>query len=168
MLKETICYTDYNGETHTEDFYFNFNKAELTEMKRAPLHELQDMLERIKNMDDPGKELSYQEVDELVGRIMGIVNTLIIDSYGVKSEDGKRFVKKTKDGHKLGEEFVETDAYSELYGKLSGDINNVVAFVRGIIPPDVQGNFDKAIDEAKSDLVGFDGAENALENIKKG
>lgn len=152
MLKKTITYTDYNGEVQTEDFYFNFNKAELTEMKRAPLFELQDMLDRIKNMDDPSKELSYQEADELIGRIMGIVNTLIVDSFGVKSEDGKRFVKKTRDGRKLGEEFIETDAYSELYGELAGDINNVVAFVRGIIPPDTQSNFDKAIGEAKTEL----------------
>ena len=32
MLKKTIKYTDYNGIEREEDFYFNLNKAELTEM----------------------------------------------------------------------------------------------------------------------------------------
>ena len=33
MLKKTITYTDYDGRERTEDFYFNLNKAELTEME---------------------------------------------------------------------------------------------------------------------------------------
>ena len=33
MLKKTITYTDYNDNERTEDFYFNFSKAELTEME---------------------------------------------------------------------------------------------------------------------------------------
>ena len=32
MLKKTITYTDYNDVNRTEDFYFNLNEAELTEM----------------------------------------------------------------------------------------------------------------------------------------
>ena len=29
MLKKTITYEDYNGNTITEDFYFNLSKAEV-------------------------------------------------------------------------------------------------------------------------------------------
>ena len=32
MLKKTITYTDYNGNSRTEDFSFNLNEAELAEM----------------------------------------------------------------------------------------------------------------------------------------
>ena len=31
MLKRSITYTDYNGGTRTEDFYFNLTQAEVTE-----------------------------------------------------------------------------------------------------------------------------------------
>ena len=33
MLKKTITYTDYNGVESTEDFYFNLNRAEITQME---------------------------------------------------------------------------------------------------------------------------------------
>ena len=35
MLKETRTYTDYNGATRTEDFYFHLTEAEVTEIGRA-------------------------------------------------------------------------------------------------------------------------------------
>ena len=33
MIKWPITYTNYNGETVTEDYYFNLNKAELIQMQ---------------------------------------------------------------------------------------------------------------------------------------
>ena len=33
MLKRTMTYTDYNGLSRTEDFYFNLTQAEVTEME---------------------------------------------------------------------------------------------------------------------------------------
>ena len=33
MLKKTITYTDYNGTTRKEDFYFNLTQAEVTELE---------------------------------------------------------------------------------------------------------------------------------------
>ena len=35
MLKKTITYTDYNGMTRTEDFYFNLSMAEVAEMEMS-------------------------------------------------------------------------------------------------------------------------------------
>ena len=29
MIKETVTYTDYNGVTRTEDFYFNMSKIDV-------------------------------------------------------------------------------------------------------------------------------------------
>ena len=33
MLKKTITCEDYAGNTYTQDFWFNLNRAELTEME---------------------------------------------------------------------------------------------------------------------------------------
>ena len=33
MYKKTVTYTDFDGVERTEDFWFNFTKAEITEMQ---------------------------------------------------------------------------------------------------------------------------------------
>lgn len=35
MLKKTIKYVDYDGREREDDFYFNLNKAEITEMQMS-------------------------------------------------------------------------------------------------------------------------------------
>ena len=35
MYKKTITYTDYNNVERTEDFWFNFSKAEIMEMEMS-------------------------------------------------------------------------------------------------------------------------------------
>ena len=47
MLKKTITYTDYNGTERTEDFYFNFSKAELLEMELGTTGGLTKSIENI-------------------------------------------------------------------------------------------------------------------------
>ena len=47
MLKKTIKYPDYNGKEREEDFYFNLNKAELTEMEFSQDGGLTSLIERV-------------------------------------------------------------------------------------------------------------------------
>ena len=49
MLKKTITYTDYDGNTRTDEFLFNLNKAELTEMELSYNGGLSKMIEKIVN-----------------------------------------------------------------------------------------------------------------------
>ena len=62
--------------------------------------------------------------------IIALFKDLIIKSYGVISDDGKRFIKNDK----LREEFVQTEAYSDLFMELASDADAASAFVNGIIP----------------------------------
>ena len=39
MIKKTITYTDYNGVSRTEDFWFNLTTAELMKMELMILSE---------------------------------------------------------------------------------------------------------------------------------
>ena len=136
MLKKTITYTDYNGAQNSDICFFNLSKPELMEMERSPIFELQELLKKIQNMEDPENELSYAERDEVMKKIGYILRNLIALSYGQKSSDGKRFIKRTPSGESLGEQFIETVAYEELFMELVEDGNKLAAFVRGIIPPD--------------------------------
>lgn len=127
MLGENIKYVDYNGVEREEKFYFNLSKAELMEMELGVTGGLSEILKQI---------IAAQDVP----KIMEIFKKLVLKAYGEKSTDGKRFIKKDKDGTPLANYFEETAAYSELYMKLSTDADYASKFVRGIIPSDIDIN----------------------------
>ena len=118
MLKKTITYTDYDGNQRTEDFYFNLNKAELTEMELSNSGGLTKMIEKVVAEQDSKK-------------LAEIFKDLLLNAYGEKSLDGKRFVKTQE----LRDAFTQTEAFSELYMSLVTDANAAAAFVNGITPP---------------------------------
>lgn len=117
MLKKRIKYTDYNNVEREEDFYFNFNKAEVAEMELGTEGGLEQHLQKIVDTTD-GKAL------------MELFKKLVLDSYGEKSPDGKRFIKSEE----LSLAFSQTEAYPELFMELTHDSNAAAEFVNGIIP----------------------------------
>lgn len=121
MLKKTITYTDYNGETRKEDFYFNMTRAEITELELSIDGGLSDMIKRVTEAKD-------------VPSIIKIFKDLVLKAYGQKSPDGKRFIKSKQ----LSEEFSQTEAYSDLFMELATNATAAAAFVNGIMPQDIQ------------------------------
>ena len=120
MIKETITYTDYNGVERKEDFYFNLTKAEIMEMEMSTKGGLAEMIQRIVAAQDQPA-------------IIKIFKDLIIKAYGVKSPDGKRFIKNEE----VVNEFVQTEAYSQMFMKLATDADAAAKFVNGIVPADM-------------------------------
>lgn len=137
MLKKTITYEDYNGESRTEDFYFNLTKAELTEMNLSQSGGLLAKIEKIS-----------QEKD--MPEMIKLFKQLILISYGEKSLDGKRFIKNDE----LTQSFIQTEAYSQLFMLLATDADEAAAFIKGIVPKDVAEQVEAAepskIDAAKA------------------
>ena len=120
MLKKTIEYVDYNGNKQQMVCWFNMSKAELLLREMGTVGGMQQMLENIAN-----------ELD--IKRIAEIVKDLILSSYGKKSADGQKF-EKVIDGHALADDFVQTEAFSELFVELITGENALAEFVKGIIP----------------------------------
>lgn len=120
MIKETITYTDYNGVERKEDFYFNLTKAEIMELEMSTRGGLAEMIQRIVAAQDQPA-------------IIKIFKDLIIKAYGVKSPDGKRFIKNPE----VVEEFVQTEAFSQMFMKLATDADAAAKFVNGIVPADM-------------------------------
>lgn len=116
MFKKTIEYTDYNGVDRTESFYFNLSPADLIDMEV----ESGGYKQMIQNIIDS------QDIQSL----MKAFKELIRRSYGVKSQDGKHFVKNDE----VFEEFVSTPAYSNLIMEFLEDTDKAVEFVNGIMP----------------------------------
>lgn len=143
MFKKVISYVDFDGNTKVKPFYFNLTRPELVEMKRSPIIEMKVIVDRLKNMDDPDTELSYQEKDEIQEKMGAILRDLVIQSYGVKSEDGERFSKRVGDRrYGAGEDFVETMAYDALYMEMLSNVKNLIDFVRAVIPETVNADLD--------------------------
>lgn len=121
MLKKIITYTDYNGVERTEPFYFNLSKAELMEMELGVTGGMTEMLNKIINAKDgPSLMKTFKE--------------MIMKSYGIKSDDGKRLIKSEE----LSIAFTQTDAYSVLFMELITDDKAAADFVNGIIPNEIQ------------------------------
>ena len=139
MLKKTVTYVDYNGNTRTEDFYFNLTKAELTEMNLSTTGGLEQMIRDIVSAQDTPK-------------IIAIFKELLLKAYGVKSADGRRFIKSKE----LSTEFSQTEAFPIIYMELLTEEGSADKFMTGILPADLQGNLQTAL------------SDNNVENLNSG
>jgi len=117
MLKKTIVYTDFDDNERTEDFYFNLTKAEVMEMEMSTDGGFAERITKI---------VAAQNIPAIIK----IFKTLILDAYGEKSPDGKKFVKNQE----LKDSFVQTEAYSNLFMELATDETSAAKFVNGITP----------------------------------
>jgi hypothetical protein len=125
VLKKTITYQDLDGNSVTEDFYFNLTKAELAEMELAEEGGMRSRLEALLEEEDRKK-------------IIGAFKMLISATVGRRSEDGRRFIKSEE----ITNEFMQTEAYSVLFMELMTDTDSVVAFAQGVMPADLVAQVD--------------------------
>lgn len=131
MFTQTIEYEDYNGNKCKEDFYFYLNKAELIRLQATYPGGFGEHLQRI--IDAADTRGVYEEFEKFIGL-----------SYGVRSDDGKRFMKKAPDGHRYVDDFMETEAYSELIEMLLSDAEFAAKFVQGIMPAALMKEFEES------------------------
>lgn len=120
MLKKDITFLDLEGNPVTETHYFHLSKADLIELQLGKEGGFEEWLKRVVAAED-GKEL----VRELKG--------IILMAYGVKSEDGKRFVKSEE----ARQEFANSEAFAELFSEIALDAEVASAFVNAVIPHDL-------------------------------
>lgn len=120
MFKKTVTYTDYNGVERKEDFFFNLNKAELMEMEMGTTGGYAEMIQKIVDAKDAPS-------------IIRIFKELVLKSYGVKSDDGKRFIKSQE----LSDAFSQTEAYSQIFMELATDDKAAAEFVNGVVPAEL-------------------------------
>ena len=153
MILKTITFPNYNEETETDDFRFNLSKGELVKMQMAAIDErtesFQDKLEKI------GKSLNGKALIEVIDEIIDV-------SYGVKTVDGKRFIKNPKDL----EIFKSSGAYSELVVELCTDADACAKFVNGLVPKALREEVNKEVaqsarERSQANLKGFNQKQTA-------
>lgn len=120
MLKRDITYENFNGDLVTETYYFNLSKSEILSLDASYKNGLNDEIKRIVDAGDT-KSLIHE------------FQKLILLSYGIKSEDGKRFIKTEE----LREEFIQSAAYDVLFMELATNDTLAAEFMLGIMPKDM-------------------------------
>jgi hypothetical protein len=126
MIKKTVTYTDYNGIERTESFYFHFTQAELVDMEMSTEGGFAERIQRIIDAKDQTS-------------LLKVIKQFVLDAYGVKSDDGRRFIKKPE----VKEAFVECPAYSEIYMEFLSDDKFAAEFVNGVVPSDMKDRLGK-------------------------
>jgi hypothetical protein len=127
MLKREITFEDFDGNVQTEVFYFNMSKAELIEMEVEKKEGFVDWIKQIVETEDRKA-------------MIGAFKDIVLRAYGVKSDDGKRFIKTPE----VALEFSQTNAYSALFMELATDDGAAATFINGIMPKDLAAQVNAA------------------------
>ena len=139
MIKKDIKFKDLDGNDVVETWYFSLSKIELAE---------KDIL------SDGGYSKKLQEVikSNKASEVYPILKEFILDSVGLRSDDGKRLLK-TDDIRGL---FVGSSAYETLIFEMLGDSNLASEFMNAIMPADLlkqaqqlSGTLEKSEEPAK-------------------
>lgn len=117
MFVKDITFTDYDGVERTERAYFNLSQAEIAQHAYSVEGGLYNYVNRLVVRKD-------------IPKLMEMFNEIIKKSYGVKSPDGRKFIKSEE----LTKDFMETEAYSVLYMELATKPEAVTEFLNGVMP----------------------------------
>jgi len=133
LLKKTIIYE--NPFTHkevTEEHYFHISKADLIEMQMEHLKE-PEVIEPNTGQKLEGYPAMLQRVinDQDGKEILTVVKDMVRRSYGKKV--GDRFVRSQE----IWEEFLSTEAWSQLYFELCTNAEAQADFMNSVFPDDM-------------------------------
>lgn len=120
MIKKTVTYKDLNGKERTETFYFHYFESEIMDMEMSEEGGLAERIQRIIDAKDQAS-------------LLKVIKKFVIDAYGIKSDDGRRFIKN-KD---VKDAFVECPAYSKIYMELLTNDELAAEFVNKVVPEDM-------------------------------
>lgn len=122
MYKTQVTYDDLDGNERTDTLYFRFSESEVQDMQYSEVGGFANMLMRIIEAQDQPT-------------IMKLFKQFILGAYGVKTPDGRGFIKEDpKDGHKLADDFKQTEAFNQYYMKMFTDPEEAIKFFNGVFP----------------------------------
>ena len=130
MIKKTITFEDFEGREKTKDFYFHMNQVEFSKLNGEIPGGLEKRMQMI--IQDQDEDALLRMIDLLVSRSFG------------KFDEEDEFTKIDRNGRPLYEKFVNTDAYDKLIIELIQSEKNIVGFLTGILPKNMQGRVEEA------------------------
>lgn len=130
MLVKSITYVDFLGKERTEDFYFNYSKADVNRLVMSTKEGLEDFLKRIVKEEDRTK-------------MFGFIEEFILKAYGEISTDGRKFIKSEE----LSEGFSQTNAYSVMLDEMiEGGDQAFSDFINAVLPKQEEKTESNVVD----------------------
>lgn len=137
MIKRTIKYKDFDGNDRVEDAYFNLTKSEMIEFAL-------DLPDNVSNtVDNDPKDMDVKEAASKISGVLGkkgaynFIKDLILKSYGVRKDDGRRFAKVDENGRPLSIEFAQTMAFESIMEEFRTNDIEAAKFIQALIPGDI-------------------------------
>ena len=136
MFKTTVTYKDFNGNEHVEELHFHMMAPEFADLQFNPTFEngLGEYVREAMKSGDGQKVYTFFKL-------------MMVNSYGRRSEDGSRFVKKPE----FTEDFLNSNAYEEFFMWLIGDPKNAEAFWNGIVPEKIVSRVEQLESQGTGD-----------------
>jgi hypothetical protein len=126
MYKKTMKTVDFGGTERVEDYYFNLTESEIMEMELGTEGGFVEMVRRI---TDAKSQLE----------LANLFKTMICKSYGVLSPDGRKFIKNDT----VLNDFLATQAFSDLYMELVSDEGKAAEFFNEVLPEKIKAQQKK-------------------------
>lgn len=134
MIAKTINYTDYNEEKATEKAYFDMTEREMTLFVLKYAKDETSLNNYIKRIAAEGNTRD----------IIAFVDDLLLSAYGIKSDDGTRFIK---DKNKT-EQFATSTPYSVVFAEMITNVDSLIDFLAGL---GANKNIDKTALKAQAE-----------------
>lgn len=152
MLKYPITFTDFNGNTHTEDLYFHVSKTAVVMAKDDIYSTIinlgKDLQQKAKFVEEAQQSLQKEVGETTEQGITGLEfsqnNLIVADairsmaqlldkvldlSYGIRSEDGLKFSKSDE----ILNDWKQSVSYDALVDKLLSDPNEMISFIEKLM-----------------------------------
>lgn len=137
MYKKTITYTDFDGKERIEDNYFNLTKSELIDFALELPDNVSGSIADTSEDIDESKALTKVISAFTSKSIFKFLKDLILKSYGVRKDEGRRFAKTDENGKPLSVEFAETMAFEAIMDEFLTDDKAAAEFVNAVIPSNI-------------------------------
>lgn len=136
MFSRTFKYIGYDGNEHTDTWWFNLSEAELYKLELGNVGGMNGVMNKLLRQSEPGK-------------IVDMFENLILSAVGERSVDGRKFIKNEE----IRQDFYQSKAYSDLFVEMVKDTSKLAEFLRGAIPEDVAKKLAEAEAEAEAEAV---------------
>jgi hypothetical protein len=140
MFTDKITYQNFNGEEETEEFFFHLSASDI-----ARIELMHQGLGKTGMIDELNRIIKKQNGAEIIAAFEGFVK----DSYGIKSDDGRRFIKTDE----VYQEFRSSGAYDVFFLKLVTDAEFGAKFINGLLPEDLRAQAEKLMEDQKGEAT---------------
>lgn len=125
MWKFTAEYEDWNGNPRKKELLFNLTVSEMMALQNSVKGGIETYYQRI--LDEQDNVALYKRFEDLVKL-----------TYGIKSDDGERFIKNDE----VYNNFKESGAYDVFMQYLLTTEDGAAKFINGIMPAKVKAKLN--------------------------